>query len=365
MKKIFIICITGLLVFVFTGVTFALDEEDILDKDIALRYEKRMDRLMDEDRMRPEGARTEAAQVSPTDPQSLTIDKYRSGNRYQQETPSVAAAKKDLSQRLGIEVKMIEDFRYEIASSMTTQSQTTGDLPGHLKIGLVYKGVTYIYDGDDIYNNTTGENTGNAGFTGTTMPAVYDTKGNLILNTAGQKADNKDSVNKPDQVNSGENKKEGTYTLEYSGGLSGHGYSVECEYMKKGDELWVKEGKDGEWRMVEGFKDIESYLAHVQEEARKNTLPQGMPDALHGPNIILNGEVFNPGGDGKPGKKDGREDNESAGSENSVSLPVSELDARKDVEAKMSQSSGEKYGISGKIADAPEKIKSIQNREDK
>jgi len=99
----------------------------------------------------------------------------------QQETPAVAAAKTDLCQRLDIDEKRIKDFGWEALGSVVTTSWPVSSSITRLRIGLVYKRTTYIYDGHDFYNGETGEWTGDAEFTGITIPTVYDEKHNLIL----------------------------------------------------------------------------------------------------------------------------------------------------------------------------------------
>jgi hypothetical protein len=95
------------------------------------------------------------------------------------ENEAVTAAKKDLCERLGIAADQIGDFSYEVTSSIVCHREPP-IIHDNLKVGLVYNGQTYIYEGRQTYDSIAG-NSGSAKFTGLIIPVAYDEKGNLVL----------------------------------------------------------------------------------------------------------------------------------------------------------------------------------------
>lgn len=148
----------------------------IIDEDeneIVMRHEKRMETIV---RNAVQAKELSADEVNYD---GKIRDKIKS-DREQQKNDAVNAAIADLCSRLGIDEKKIKDFGYTITSSGVAQREPP-IIFLNMVIGLVYKGETYIYDGQQIYDSISGDS-GAAQFTGNVIPTAYDKKGSLILN---------------------------------------------------------------------------------------------------------------------------------------------------------------------------------------
>jgi len=179
MKKLMAVLMC-LAVAAFVGkAAFAEDENDIMK-----RHEERMKKVVLN--TRAQSLRSESKIADPVtvvkDGYIDTVDfDFKSGKIHQEENAAVIAAKNQFCETYGIDEKKIKDFGYTITWGAQTASIPPSTITGY-RIGLVYKGKTYIYEvtvheTENAYTNIAVK------FTGEILDTKYDKKGNLILYT--------------------------------------------------------------------------------------------------------------------------------------------------------------------------------------